>query len=797
MRAQRSKSLLCGMQVPGSCVPSVRPLSQCARAGAPSWCERCHCEWCKSAGHPRHRNGPKNTWTPCEGCACSVFACWSHRRCAHETSPLFIGRPRCRIGLALPVRVVAARCELPRAHGAVFAWWRAKRRTPARHGARLRAMFSWRRNMERSPKRASTCALMTLAHPHPTHPPTFTHTQWPPPPPPRCPPASPRVTSRNVAQNASAGAAPPCAARGGGYGCGQGMGSRGDVQGGVAACTQCERKSPPSHPHASPSISPVFPTQITQPAGLLKDHTALLDRVSKNVEEGVDAAVGAVLTWNKTTVLDAAMRASKNSCKTGYLADKAGKCTVCDFTLSMVPGCNACEDPGTCSGCGEGYTFVAAAASNNTLESGTCVCQTAHLSDPNCAQCAVAGSCDQCYNGYFPDPATKVCKRCSDDCRVCDSATRCNVCAEGFSLNAQGKCVPCKDGCLECADGNNGTSTCWRCKQGLYPNPANAGECIPPTASNCLQVSELSANECAVCNDLYTLGPDGVCIPCEPGCALCEGPFTPFPSKCIRCIQGYYPDSTTNGTCILPPTGRNCSQVSELSAQECVVCNPGFGLARIADDREGGLCLPCPDGCTLCTFEGAVPNPVCQACAEPASGSRFSLFNGTCVLCWPGCLECSGPPFPSPNNTCISCKLGEYPILSSGGSACGPNTIPNCAQPSNVDANQCAVCQPRYALSTDGTECVACAPNCEQCTAGPGDGPGDPVCDVCNSAYPQLCGGVCYPVNGTLTADPNPAVLHCGTCDNNCDNGDVCVQVGGGEPADPAAGWACRNPPTP
>jgi len=28
--------------------------------------------------------------------------------------------------------------------------------------------------------------------------------------------------------------------------------------------------------------------------------------------------------------------------------------------------------------------------------------------------CAIAGSCDQCFNGYFPNPATKVCTKCSD-----------------------------------------------------------------------------------------------------------------------------------------------------------------------------------------------------------------------------------------------------------------------------------------------------------------------------------------------------------------------------------------------
>lgn len=165
----------------------------------------------------------------------------------------------------------------------------------------------------------------------------------------------------------------------------------------------------------------------------------VLGRVGANVIEGMDNAVDAVLAWNKTALVDAAMHTAKtNPCEAGYMADGAGKCTVCDFTLAMVPGCNACVLPGTCSGCGAGYKFVAANVPPDALVSGTCICDTAHLADPNCALCTVAGSCDECYSGYFPDPATKVCTRCADDCRVCDSATTCNVCAEVWAF-----CVTC------------------------------------------------------------------------------------------------------------------------------------------------------------------------------------------------------------------------------------------------------------------------------------------------------------------------------------------------------------------
>ena len=149
------------------------------------------------------------------------------------------------------------------------------------------------------------------------------------------------------------------------------------------------------HPPAHPPGPPARPSTPPHPPST--DSPRLL---SQKIEAGVDKAIGAASAWNRTILVDATLHTSKlNPCKTGYMADAAGKCTVCDFTLSMVPGCNACVDPGTCSGCGEGYTFVAADASPDTLVSGTCICDVAHLNDPKCVQCTIAGSCDQCLDG--------------------------------------------------------------------------------------------------------------------------------------------------------------------------------------------------------------------------------------------------------------------------------------------------------------------------------------------------------------------------------------------------------------
>jgi len=95
------------------------------------------------------------------------------------------------------------------------------------------------------------------------------------------------------------------------------------------------------------------------------------------------------------------------------------------------------------------------------------------------------------------------------------SLTPTHTTQQRFSLN-NGQCVACKSGCLECADGTvatvPGTNICLRCLQGFYPtfDPlSDSGKCVLPTdssvASNCAQLSEISAQRCAVCQPKFAL----------------------------------------------------------------------------------------------------------------------------------------------------------------------------------------------------------------------------------------------------------------------------------------------------
>lgn len=162
----------------------------------------------------------------------------------------------------------------------------------------------------------------------------------------------------------------------------------------------------------------------------------------------------------------------------------------------MVPGCNACVTPGTCSGCGEGCDFILTEDDG----SGACVCDVAHLKDPYRVQCTLVDLCDQCSAGYFPDPVTKVCKQCTDtNCRVCNDATTCNVCAPRFALSLDGTtCRPCPPGCAQCqcerfvpedaadaapavAKAPTEVVVCDACDSNLYECPT--GQSIPSTCT--------------------------------------------------------------------------------------------------------------------------------------------------------------------------------------------------------------------------------------------------------------------------------------------------------------------------
>ena len=308
-------------------------------------------------------------------------------------------------------------------------------------------------------------------------------------------------------------------------------------------------------------------------------------------------------------------------------------------------------------------------------------------------------------------PAVANCLQVADT-----SATTCAVCDQGFSLTVDGQCVPCLVGCLECADGVNGTASCHRCKQNLYPDPANPGSCVPAAVANCLQVSEASATVCAVCDQAFSLTVDGQCVPCKTGCVVCADGAA-GPDTCLRCVQGLYPDVTNAGACVVPAVA-NCLQVVDTSATTCAVCDLGYSL------DVTGQCVPCKTGCL--------------ECADGAAGP----------------------------DTCLRCKQTVYPDPTDPG-ACVPSVIANCATPSATSAAVCDVCQPFYTPSINATECLVCPSGCAQCHVTMLNAL---VCDVCVSdpTATTFCQRSICPTN--LQTDP----FNCGNCGIVCPTGSMC-----------------------
>lgn len=86
----------------------------------------------------------------------------------------------------------------------------------------------------------------------------------------------------------------------------------------------------------------------------------------------------------------------------------------------------------------------------------------------NCTTCdTIPGvlTCYTCSMGTYLDPITTLCQPCATGCADCTSATQCNICLTGYTVNQSGYCVrtSCTDvNCIICVD----PSICNNCTTG-------------------------------------------------------------------------------------------------------------------------------------------------------------------------------------------------------------------------------------------------------------------------------------------------------------------------------------------
>lgn len=305
------------------------------------------------------------------------------------------------------------------------------------------------------------------------------------------------------------------------------------------------------------------------------------------------------------------------------IAGPLGEPDRCEFDCSSLTQCKSCDKSATsgvleCFECNDGYV-------KNPIDGGCIakkVCSAGEYGDPitdtckacttNCEKCsfdATSGSskCDYCDDTYkvtntrvcaaaaagdalcpsffYADTTNRLCKKCSEHCKVCRSATTCRECEPGFDVNSdtnlcekvQGEsncpelfgfhpeykeCVPCQPSCKVCSFIQNAAGEvvefCNECNSDLGVFEAINGRC---ESVDCFPWEYFDPNQgCMECRVAY-------CAQCLPGadgrpyCGKCEDKFT-----------------ETNGKCVLDQSA--CT---------------GTGFILI-----GTECFECPPGCDTC-----------------------------------------------------------------------------------------------------------------------------------------------------------------------------------------------------
>ena len=229
------------------------------------------------------------------------------------------------------------------------------------------------------------------------------------------------------------------------------------------------------------------------------------------------------------------------------------RCTACDdyFTLNSNL-CGSC--PMNCAVCTYETGFG--------MRCSSCKAENAMDADRNCHEC--------------PD----MCSECTYDADA--KATKCNagMCAEGYAVDAEGKCKTCSDltysNCATCTDiVGNGTSssTCLTCKNG-YTKQDDDLACLacPSTCGTC---EDKPGKYCEVCEDGFLRSDSKeVCgFTCH-SCNSTEAPCTDFSASL---------DSTVcSGACWVSAT-EDAGGVTTLASRGC-------STRECTSDYQGGFC---------------------------------------------------------------------------------------------------------------------------------------------------------------------------------------------------------------
>uniref|UniRef100_A0A668AGM4 Proprotein convertase subtilisin/kexin type 5b n=1 Tax=Myripristis murdjan TaxID=586833 RepID=A0A668AGM4_9TELE len=230
----------------------------------------------------------------------------------------------------------------------------------------------------------------------------------------------------------------------------------------------------------------------------------------------------------------------------------------------------------------------------------------------------------ECPSGFFRDDR-KRCKKCSSLCETCvgSRSDQCTTCRAGFHLNegsntcvanCRGRyvmgrqCHLCHHTCHECDDeGPDNCTSCDKgtksenlkcvdhCKEGFFVDEESQ-DCEPCHRA-CRTCGGPKFDDCDSCEDGFTLQDGegfpqgGVCQPCGPKCASCQGNA----SHCLscesqyflldhscrsHCPEGYYATATDSECLRCPPDCKECNHDG--------LCQGEKTAGRHRGEREGG-----------------------------------------------------------------------------------------------------------------------------------------------------------------------------------------------------------------
>lgn len=282
-----------------------------------------------------------------------------------------------------------------------------------------------------------------------------------------------------------------------------------------------------------------------------------------------------------------------NVCAVGFKV-VGGLCSDSGCTGSIT-NCFACQttDQTKCDRCEPGFILddsfscVSAMCADTFIFSDgavPCVCplgtyeqadSCVPCSDPNCNTCTVS-TCQTCINTYYPIGST--CEKCLPNCESCFTDFSCDLCAQGYSISADGSCFSFGGGQNSLVDP---TGTFFRC-------PAGCRVCTTGSSA---------ANRviCLIPSEGFSLV-GGRIVKCDPNCQSCNGYL---PNLCTACFPMF---TLVSGGICSPCGDRHAITCSPYNVNYTSTCNQGFSAAYF--NSTSGDCNRCAKFCSRCDASG-------------------------------------------------------------------------------------------------------------------------------------------------------------------------------------------------